>query len=112
MEQLTRPMQVVAIKMTCVEALVVKVLHEFGSHEAGGQAEMVNCVWGGGGCCCLEQGNGLDSSCLEGAVGSTKCPSKTSERALKERVYLSLCVCVSKTVQYLTHFMLNHTFLR
>lgn len=44
MEQLTRPMQVVAVKMTCVEALVVKVLHEFGSHEAGGQAELVTCV--------------------------------------------------------------------
>ena len=36
----------------------------------------------------MEQGNGLDGGCLEGAAGSTKRPSKTSERALKECVYL------------------------
>lgn len=42
----------------------------------------------------MEQGNGLDGGCLEGAVGSTKRPSKTSEGALKECVYLCVCVCV------------------
>lgn len=57
---------------------------------------MCVCVWRGG------YGSGglhgkrkwLDAGCLEGAVGSTKCPSKTSERALKECVYtVSVCVC-------------------
>lgn len=35
--------------MTCVEAVVVKVLHQFCSHGAGGQAELVRCVVLGGG---------------------------------------------------------------
>ncbi len=46
----------------------------------------------------MEQGNGLDGGCLEGAVGSTKCPSKTSERALKECV--CMCVCVQDCVVF------------
>lgn len=38
-----------------------------------------------------EQGNGLNAGCLEGAVGSSTFPSKTSERALKNYVCTDLC---------------------
>lgn len=52
--------------------------------------------------------------CLDGAVGSTKCPSKTSERALKVCVSVSVCmpVCVCVCKHYLTQFMLKHIFQR
>lgn len=43
-------MSCAAVKLTCVEAVVVKELHQFCSHGAGGQAELVRCVvWCGGG---------------------------------------------------------------